>query len=75
MKFFFFFLTVFLVQFRQNVNYLAAPIIPAILTYDVGNDGLAALAAYVKTRGLERVVRAHAIALAFGMSHPDYHSV
>ena len=37
------------------------------------SDGLAALTAQIKTRRLEGVVRAHAVALALRMSHPDYH--
>lgn len=73
-KFFFFFLAVFFIQLRQDVNHLTVPIIPAVLTYDVWDDGLTAVTARVKTRRLERVMRARAIALALRMSHPDYHS-
>ena len=41
----------------------------------MGNNGATALAAGPKSGRRKRVVRAHAIALAFGMTHSDYHMI
>jgi len=69
------FLALLFVEFCENINNLAAAIITAVYAYPMREHGRAAMGAGRKTLRRQRMVRPHAIPLAFRMPHPDNHNI
>src|SRR3989344_1855799 len=72
-EFFLFLFPLFFIEAREHIHHLTAAIIAAITADNVGKCLIPAMTAFHKTRGFERMMRAHAIPLPFGMPHSNYH--